>query len=155
LLYIIYINTKYIITLIDCKFLKNLVLNLFIKKIQAFIFVYNIDIARYLINNYFVLNIYIKNYICDRESIAHICRKIYIINRLAVGSDFGSNFRNRPDPTIPTLEIDPKPESISIILESIRFDPSRYSVLIVGIESNCQGIENNVIMPRYTKNSIK
>ena len=77
------------------------------------------------------------------------------ITRLAVGSGFDSNFRNRPDPTVPTLGIDPKPESIPIILEPIRSDPSRYSVLTLGIESNCQGIENNVIMPRYTKNSIK
>ncbi len=76
-------------------------------------------------------------------------------NRLIVRSGFGSNFRNRPDSTISTLGIDSKPESISIILESTRLDSSRYSIPILGIESNCQGIENNVIMPRYTKNSIK
>jgi len=70
--------------------------------------------------------------------------------RLTVGSGFGSNYWNRPDPTIPTLGIDPKPESIPIILEPTRPDPSRYSILILGIESNCQGIENYVIMPRIT-----
>ncbi len=76
-------------------------------------------------------------------------------NRLVVGSDFGSNFRNRSDSIVSTLGIDPKSESISIILEPIRFDSSRYSILTLGIESNCQEIENNVIISRYTKNSIK
>ena len=71
--YIICVNIEYTITFIDCKFFKNLTLNLFIKKIQIFIFVYNVDIAKHLINNYFILNIYIKDYICDKKSIAHIC----------------------------------------------------------------------------------
>ncbi len=74
---------------------------------------------------------------------------------MAVGSGFGSNFRNRPDSTILTLEIDSKLESIFIILKSTRFDSNRYLILILEIESNCQEIKNNVIMSRYTKNSIK
>jgi len=75
--------------------------------------------------------------------------------RLIVGLDFGSNYWNRLDPTIPTLGIDSKLDSIRANLKSIRFNSSRYSVPILGIESNCQEIENNVIMSRYTKNSIK
>jgi len=82
--YIIYVNIKYTITLIDRKFLKNLALNFFIKKIQTFIFVCDINIARHLIDNYLVLNIYIKDYICDKKFVAHICRKIYIVNNLKI-----------------------------------------------------------------------
>ena len=83
------------------------------------------------------------------QDILYIIR-ILIIYRLTVGSGFDSNFSNRPDPTIPTLGTDPKPDSIPIILEPTRLDPSRYLVPILGIESNCQGIENYVIMPRIT-----
>ena len=73
LLYTICVNIEYTIILIDCKFLKNLVLNLFIKKIQTLISMRNVNIARYLIDNYLVLNIYIKNYIRNRKFVAHIC----------------------------------------------------------------------------------
>jgi len=68
--------------------------------------------------------------------------------RLIVGSDFDFNYWNRFDPTILTLEINLKPKSISIILKSIWFNSSRYSISILGIESNCQEIENNIIIPR-------
>ncbi len=73
LLYIICVNIKYIIIFINCKFLKNLVLNFFIKKIQIFIFVCDVNIAKHLIDNYLILNIYIKDYIYDKKFIAHIC----------------------------------------------------------------------------------
>ncbi len=72
------------------------------------------------------------------------------MSRLTVGSGFGSNYWNRPDSTIPTLEIESKFESISIFLESIRSDPSRFSVSILEIESNCQEIENYIIILRIT-----
>ena len=71
-------------------------------------------------------------------------------HRLTVGSDFGSNYWNRFDPTISTLEIESKFESISIFLKSIRSDSSRFSVPILEIESNCQKIENYIIMSRIT-----
>ena len=58
-------------------------------------------------------------------------------NRLTVESGFGSNYWNRLDSTISILEIDSKPKSIYIILKSIRFDSSRYSIPILEIESNC------------------
>ncbi len=83
-LYIIYIDIEYTITLINCKFLENLVLNLSIKKTQAFISICDIDIARYLIDNYLILDIYIKDYIRNKESIAHICRKIYIVDNFKI-----------------------------------------------------------------------
>jgi len=91
----------------------------------------------------------IINYIICLDNI-NILLTIDFVVRLIVGSGFGSNYRNRPDSTISTLGIDPKPKSISIILESIQLDPSRYSIPILGIESNCQEIENYVIMPRIT-----
>jgi len=72
------------------------------------------------------------------------------IYRLTIGSDFGSNYWNRPDSTISTLGIDLKFELIPIILRSIQLDSSRYSISILGIESNCQKIENYVIMSRIT-----
>ncbi len=59
------------------------------------------------------------------------------IFRLIVGSGFGSNYWNRLDSTILILGIDLKPKSISIILESIQLDSSRYLISILGIESNC------------------
>ncbi len=59
-------------------------------------------------------------------------------NRLIVGSGFGSNFWNRFDSTIPTLEIDLKFDSISIILKSNRFDSTQFSISTLEIESNCQ-----------------
>jgi len=79
----------------------------------------------------------------------------FALIRLTVGSDFGSNYWNRPDPTVSILEIDSKPELVCANLKSIRLDSSRFSISILEIESNCQEIENNVIMSRYTKNSIK
>ena len=44
----------------------------------------NVNIARYLIDNYLVLNIYIKDYICNKKSIAYICRKIYIVDNFKI-----------------------------------------------------------------------
>ncbi len=78
-----------------------------------------------------------------------------ITSRLIVKSSFDFNYWNRFDPTISTLEIDSKFESISIILKSIRFDSSRYSIPILEIESNCQETKNNVIMPRITNSRIR
>jgi len=81
-------------------------------------------------------------------------KEIYIKNvrftRLTVGLGFDSNFWNRPDPTIPILEIDPKLESIPNILEPNRLDSTRFSVPILGIELNRQEIENYVIMSRIS-----
>ncbi len=61
-----------------------------------------------------------------------------IKRRLTIRSSFDSNFRNRLDLTILTLGIDLKSNSISIILESIRLDSTRFSISILGIESNRQ-----------------
>ena len=58
--------------------------------------------------------------VSSRLSINNNCTTIF--TRLTVGSGFDSNYWNRLDLTIPTL----------------------------GIESNCQEIENYVIMPRIT-----
>ncbi len=58
--------------------------------------------------------------------------------RLIVGSSFGSNFWNRPDPTILTLGIDLKPNSISIILKLNRLDSTRFSILTLKIKLNRQ-----------------
>jgi hypothetical protein len=76
-------------------------------------------------------------------------------NRLTVGSGFDSNFWNRPDPSIPTIGIDSKPDSVRANLESTRLDSSRFSIPILGIESNRQEIENYVIVPRVTIFRIK
>ncbi len=73
-----------------------------------------------------------------------------ILSRLTVGSGFGSKYWNRPDPSISTLGIDPKPESIPNILDTNRHDPSRFLVPILEIESNRQEIENYVILPRIS-----
>jgi hypothetical protein len=62
-----------------------------------------------------------------------LCR---LITRLIVGLSFDSNFRNRPNLTILTLEIDLKLDSISIILKSIQLDLTRFSISILEIESN-------------------
>jgi len=72
------------------------------------------------------------------------------MSRLTVESGFGSNFWNRPDPTISILETDSKPKSISNILKSNRFNSIRFSISILEIESNCQEIENYVIMSRIS-----
>ncbi len=52
---------------------------------------HNINIARYLINNYFVLNIYIKDYIYNRKFVAYICRKIYVVNNFKIKLLFNIN----------------------------------------------------------------
>ncbi len=79
-----------------------------------------------------------------------ISYKIFILYRLIVGSSFDSNFRNRLDLTISTLEIDLKLNLISIILELTRLDSTRFLILILGIESNCQEIKNNIIILRFS-----
>ncbi len=61
----------------------------------------------------------------------------YII-RLIIGSDFDFNFWNRPNLSISTLEIHLKSDSISIILELNRLDPTQFSIPTLEIESNCQ-----------------
>ncbi len=99
---------------------------------------------------YFSISLTSRSFALVSASI-YFSSSLYSVSlRLIVGSGFGSNYWNRPDPTISTLGIDPKPKSIPIILESTRPDSSRYSISILGIESNCQGIENYVIMPRIT-----
>jgi len=79
---------------------------------------------------------------------------LFVLCRLTVGSGFGSNFGNRPDPTVPTLGIDPKPESVPTILEPTRPDPTRFSIPKLGIDPNCQEPENYVITPRITIFSV-
>jgi hypothetical protein len=74
---------------------------------------------------------------------------MYFYYRLIVESSFDFNFRNRLDSTISILRIDSKFNSISIILKSTRFDSTRFSISILEIESNCQKIENNIIMLRF------
>jgi len=76
-------------------------------------------------------------------------------SRLIVESSFDFNYWNQFDSTIPILEIDSKFKSICLNLKSTRFNSSQFSISILEIESNCEEIENNVIMSRYTKNSIK
>jgi hypothetical protein len=51
------------------------------------------------------------------------------------------------DPTVSTLGTDLKPDSVPVILESNRPHPTRFSVPILGIESNRQ---ETVIMPRFS-----
>ncbi len=75
---------------------------------------------------------------------------LYFNNKLIVRSNFGFNYWNRLDLIVLILGINLKLKSISIILELIRFDLSRYSIPILGIESNCQEIENNIIISRIT-----
>jgi len=74
----------------------------------------------------------------------------FILSRLTVESGFDSNFRNRLDSTISTLEIDSKLDSILIIIKLLRFDSTRFSISILEIESNRQKIENNIIMSRFS-----
>jgi len=80
---------------------------------------------------------------------------LFKLSRLIVELGFGSKCWNRPDPSVPTLGIDSKPDLVRANLESIRLDPTRFSVPILGIESNRQEIENYVIMPRITNFRIK
>ena len=70
--------------------------------------------------------------------------------RLTVGSDFDSKYWNRLDPSISTLEIDLKSESISNILNTNRHNSTRFSISILEIESNCQEIKNYVILLRIS-----
>jgi len=72
------------------------------------------------------------------------------ISRLTVESSFGFKYWNRPDPSILTLGIDSKLNSIPIILKSNQFDSTQFSISTFEIESNCQETKYNVIMPRIT-----
>jgi len=102
------------------------------------------------VNIYFLRNIVIKT--CNKVStkLAKYYLRTKELNRLIVGSGFGSNYWNRFNSTISTLEIDSKFFSIRANLKSTRFDSSRYSISILEIESNCQEIENNVIISKVT-----
>jgi len=73
-----------------------------------------------------------------------------VIIRLIVESNFDSNFRNRLDSSISTLEIDLKFNSISTFLKSNQIESSRFSISKIEIESNCQEIENNIILLRFS-----
>ncbi len=59
-MYFICVDTRYIIFLIDRQFLNELKLKYLLKKINAFILVYKVDIKKHFINNCLLLNIYIK-----------------------------------------------------------------------------------------------
>jgi len=97
-------------------------------------------IVKYIVYNLINFNI-INNKFRDLKTIE---------NRLIVESNFDSNFWNRLDSTIPILEIDLKLDSISIIFKSNQLDSTRFSISILEIESNCQEIENYVIMSRIS-----
>ena len=58
---IIYINLKCIISLIDKKIFKFFLLNILIKKIKMNINIKEIDIFKYMINDYYLLDLYIFN----------------------------------------------------------------------------------------------
>jgi len=90
----------------------------------------------------------LKLFVIKKVFLKHFKTFILIIFRLIVGLDFDSNYWNQFDSTIPTLEIDSKLNLVRANLKSIQFNSSRYSISILEIESNCQEIENNVIMSR-------
>ena len=58
---IIYVNLKCIILLINKKFLKEILINVLIKRIKMSINIKEIDIFKYIINDYYLLDLYIFN----------------------------------------------------------------------------------------------
>ena len=58
---IIYVNSKCIMSLIDKKFLKEILSNIEIKKIRMGINIKEIDTFKYMINDYCLLDLYIFN----------------------------------------------------------------------------------------------
>ena len=58
---IIYVNSKCIISLIDKNFLKEILLNILIKRIKMSINIKEIDIFKHMINDYYLLDLYIFN----------------------------------------------------------------------------------------------
>ena len=56
---IICVNLKCIISLINKKFLKEILLNVLIKKIKMSINIKDIDIFKHIINDYYLLDLYI------------------------------------------------------------------------------------------------
>ena len=56
---IICVNLKCIISLINKKFLKEILLNVLIKKIKMSINIKEIDIFKHMINDYYLLDLYI------------------------------------------------------------------------------------------------
>lgn len=51
-----------------------------LKKVVALISMREIEIDKYLTNNYLVLNIYIKNYLEEKNVITYIYWKIHVVN---------------------------------------------------------------------------
>ncbi len=119
--------------------------NLYIKKINNTILILINKLIKYTIyiatikklNTKYFAKFLLKEFVYYFRQ-KFVFYKLFLINRLIVGSGFGSNFWNRFNSTVSTLEIDPKSDSVSIILKPNRFDPTRFSVSTLEIESNRQ-----------------
>ncbi len=72
-MYSICVNIRYIMFLINCQFLNKLILKYLLKKINTFILICEVNIEKYLINNYLLLDIYIKDQINNKSAITFIC----------------------------------------------------------------------------------
>ncbi len=81
-MYIVCINNKCTILLIDNHFFNNLKLKYFTRYFSVVVFVRNIKNNEYLINNYFRLLIYFKDKINNKIIVAYFYREIHIIKNL-------------------------------------------------------------------------
>ena len=70
--------------LIDRRFLKNLKLNNLMKKFKTFIIVKDIEIVKYVIDDYLLFFMYVKKQIDDQFIVVHFRRKIHVINNLKI-----------------------------------------------------------------------
>ena len=68
--------------LINRRFLNDLKLSNLIKKFKAFIIVRDIEIVKYVINNYLLLFMYVKKQIDDQFIVVYFRREIHVINNL-------------------------------------------------------------------------
>ena len=81
---IIYINLKYIISLIDRTFLNKILSNIKIKKIKESINIKDINSVKYFIINYYLFNAYIPDIFEKKILINYIYREIYIVDNLKI-----------------------------------------------------------------------
>ena len=78
------VDTSCIMFLIDRRFLNDLKLSNLMKKFKIFIVVRNIEIVKYIIDDYLLFFIYVKKQIDDQFVVVHFRRKIHVINNLKI-----------------------------------------------------------------------
>ena len=80
-----------IMILIDKQFLKKFRLERSLKKFQIMIFVREMNIKRYLTNDYLIMNLYIKEKIENKNVVTYLRQEVHVMNNLKIKLLFNMN----------------------------------------------------------------